>query len=147
MKENTDIQDYLKKLRRSRGFTLGDLAKRSGFDKQQISKIERGKKRLTVDGLVRLADALEIPPAEMIQKIDRSSITGEPETSNEGQTEGALSLIVEKVEVFSQNLTSPIGAQQKAKAIASIYREMKEFPFHLQEKFVEKIGFILRSFF
>ncbi|MET0325893.1 MAG: helix-turn-helix transcriptional regulator [Ilumatobacteraceae bacterium] len=49
----------LRSLRLARGWTLDELARRSGIGPSSISRIETGHRRLAVDDLVDLARALE----------------------------------------------------------------------------------------
>ncbi len=61
------------KVARERLFlTQGQLASRVGIDQTEISKLEIGKRQLTVRWAVRLADALDIEPIELLEwEIDR----------------------------------------------------------------------------
>jgi transcriptional regulator with XRE-family HTH domain len=57
----------IRELRNERGMTLADLAGKVGVSAPHISEIERGKKNLNNHLLVRLAMALHVAPAELIQ--------------------------------------------------------------------------------
>lgn len=52
--------EKLKLARKQKGFTQGQLAKRTGSDSQRISKYERGVLVPTTAILIKLADALEV---------------------------------------------------------------------------------------
>ena len=56
-----EVYQKLKQLRKERGLTLNNLAEKIGSDYQQLSRIERGKSRLTIDVLMKMADALDAP--------------------------------------------------------------------------------------
>ena len=52
-------------MRRDRGLSQSQLAEKAGTTAQQISRLERGDRKLTMEWVVRLADALECEPAEL----------------------------------------------------------------------------------
>jgi transcriptional regulator with XRE-family HTH domain len=60
------MQNQIKALREARGLSLEALARRAGTTNQQISNLELGKRRLTVEWLLRLATVLECDPLELI---------------------------------------------------------------------------------
>jgi transcriptional regulator with XRE-family HTH domain len=51
--------------RRARNMTLAELGRAAGIDVSQLSKIERGRSRTSVDAYDRIAAALEWAPASM----------------------------------------------------------------------------------
>lgn len=53
-------------LRVARGLSQEDLAREVGTSNQQISKLERGQGRLTVEWMLRLAPVLGVEPAELM---------------------------------------------------------------------------------
>lgn len=53
-------------LREARGLSLEALATEAGTTNQQISLLESGKRRLTVDWLLRLSKALTCHPWELV---------------------------------------------------------------------------------
>lgn len=66
MKE-TEVYKKLKHLRKERGLSLNDLAEKIGADYQQISRIERGKSRLNIDTLMKMAEALDTPVSDIVK--------------------------------------------------------------------------------
>jgi phage repressor protein C with HTH and peptisase S24 domain len=60
------MENRIKELRRARGLTLQSLAERADTTNQQISRLERGERRLTTDWMERLAGALGCNPAALI---------------------------------------------------------------------------------
>ena len=54
--------------RSRKGWTQAELAARAGIAQANLSNIEKGKRDLTVSMLVRLAAALEIRPAQLIEE-------------------------------------------------------------------------------
>ncbi len=62
---------YLRRIRRSKGLTQRDLAKRVGVNYTYLSKVENdtpGFSSLSEDTLLRMAQALEVDPDEMIAR-------------------------------------------------------------------------------
>ncbi|WP_223250729.1 helix-turn-helix domain-containing protein [Rhodanobacter denitrificans] len=53
-------------LREARGLSLEALAAAAGTSNQQISLLEAGKRRLTVDWLLRISHALNCHPWELV---------------------------------------------------------------------------------
>lgn len=51
----------VKVLRKEAGFSQEDFAHRCGFARSYMSRIERGTSNLSLDGIERLAVALDIP--------------------------------------------------------------------------------------
>jgi len=50
----------LKKIRKEKGITLGELGLLGDFDKHALSKIENGKKHITVYSLHKICESLNI---------------------------------------------------------------------------------------
>ena len=66
----TQIADRLKLEREARGWSLADLAERSGVRAAAISKIERGESSPTAGLLVRLADAFDLTLAGLVARAE-----------------------------------------------------------------------------
>jgi transcriptional regulator with XRE-family HTH domain len=52
--------------RLARGWTQEDLAHETGLATVQVSRIERGKREIRLKTLLRLLDALDVPPDELL---------------------------------------------------------------------------------
>jgi transcriptional regulator with XRE-family HTH domain len=61
-----DMGSRLRKLRTTRGWRQRELSRRARFDPARLSRIERGKARVTLPELVRLGMALEIGLDELV---------------------------------------------------------------------------------
>jgi transcriptional regulator with XRE-family HTH domain len=61
----------LRQLRRERGLSQEDLAFESGYHRTYISLLERGKKSPSLKTLFQLANALNIQPSEIIDRIQK----------------------------------------------------------------------------
>jgi transcriptional regulator with XRE-family HTH domain len=60
------VDNRIRVLREARGLSLEELAAEVGTTNQQISLLENGKRRLTVEWLVRLSKALTCHPWELV---------------------------------------------------------------------------------
>lgn len=66
----TRLAERLKLEREARGWSLADLAERSGVSRAAISKIERGEASPTAGVLVRLADAFDLTLAGLVARAE-----------------------------------------------------------------------------
>jgi transcriptional regulator with XRE-family HTH domain len=62
----------LRVLREARGFSQEDLADAAGIDRTYVSSLERSVYSATLDVIERIAEALEVDPAELLRG-DRSA--------------------------------------------------------------------------
>lgn len=60
------MENRIRVMREARGLSLEALAAEAGTTNQQISLLEAGKRRLTVDWLLRLALPLKCHPWELV---------------------------------------------------------------------------------
>jgi transcriptional regulator with XRE-family HTH domain len=60
------MQNRIKELRKARGLTLEALARMVNSSNQHISHLENGRRRLTVDWIERIANALDCHPLELL---------------------------------------------------------------------------------
>lgn len=60
------MENKLRALRHAKGLTLEQLAEAAGTSHQQILRLERGERRLTVDWMVRLAGPLGLEPKDLL---------------------------------------------------------------------------------
>ncbi len=65
----------IREWRRRRDMTLEQLGAVLGTSNQQISRLEKGERRLTVDWLLRFANALQVEPDDLLDPTDRPSAT------------------------------------------------------------------------
>lgn len=62
--------------RDARGWTQEDLSGRSGLAVVQVSRIERGKREIRLTTLLRLADAFDMRPDELLEGLYGQSSAG-----------------------------------------------------------------------
>ncbi len=63
----------IRELRKHRGLTQAALAERTGLPQSEISRIENGRRRLTVERLIAIAQALEASPAELLDDAPQAA--------------------------------------------------------------------------
>lgn len=64
------ISVHLKKLRKARGLSQEKLAERAEFHRTYVSQLERCITNISIDGLERLAVALEIDVQELLTPLE-----------------------------------------------------------------------------
>ena len=64
--ENQLVARNVRRFRRERAMSLGELARRSGLSKQTLSKIEQGTGNPTVETLALLGTALDLPARRLL---------------------------------------------------------------------------------
>lgn len=62
------MTNRIRQLREARGWTLEELATRVGATNQQVSHLELGKRKLTVEWLRRLGAALDCHPWSIVEE-------------------------------------------------------------------------------
>lgn len=60
------MKNRIREYRKIRGLTLNQLAELVGTTNQQISHLEKGRRRLTLDWMERIAIALDCHPSDLI---------------------------------------------------------------------------------
>jgi transcriptional regulator with XRE-family HTH domain len=61
------VRRRLRELRMQHGLTLEDVAARASIDISTLSRLESGKRRLALDHLPRLAEALSVSTDELVR--------------------------------------------------------------------------------
>ena len=69
----------IRSLRQSLGWTLDDLAERSHLSPSTVSRIETGKRTISLDVLVALAGALQVEVGELIDRTGDDDVVIRPE--------------------------------------------------------------------
>lgn len=96
------IQHRLREIREAAGLSIDDLAAKVGTSRQQVSRHERGERRLTIQWMQRYAIALEIAPADLLvtppmadtQELEPADLSGLGEL---GQALAAKGLAIYRV--------------------------------------------------
>jgi transcriptional regulator with XRE-family HTH domain len=61
------IGDQIRAARKKAELTQESLAEKAGMDRQAVNRIEQGRASPLLDNLIRIADALDIPLAELVR--------------------------------------------------------------------------------
>ncbi len=64
------VAERLTRIQRSRGLSIGQLARRSKIDEFELATIFRGARDLQIQTVFRLAAALDCEPATLLQGIE-----------------------------------------------------------------------------
>ena len=64
---NARIGQNIARLRKARGMSQAELARHLGVDQTMVSKYERGQRRIYVDALETIAQALGVPTMDLYQ--------------------------------------------------------------------------------
>jgi transcriptional regulator with XRE-family HTH domain len=74
-----DLKDIVatnvRRLRTARGWTQEDLAERVGLSARYVGQIERAQASMTVTVLGRVADALKVDAAELVEAVPQGPMT------------------------------------------------------------------------
>lgn len=74
MATDNTIQDIIIRnmirLREAKGWNKSELARATGVDASHISNIEKGKKRIGLEVIEKLAFALDVEPYQMLREYD-----------------------------------------------------------------------------
>lgn len=123
--EEKNIYAKIRDIRQARGLTVNTLADKIGEDHQKVGRIERGKRSLTIDYLMKVSKALDTPLEDFF--------------SEEKAQEPTLDLLNEIVTLLEENLSRlpPLDAKSKGKLISKIYELALKFPKTHQRMFLE----------
>lgn len=112
----------LRTLRQARGWTLDDLAARSHVGASTISRLETGQRRLALDQLVTLAQALGVTVDDLLADDDAADVVIRPTASGGG---GAVWLLSRR-----DDPSGRVVAKQRVPAGTSAQLELKVHPGH-----------------
>lgn len=63
------LGDNLRRIRHEAGISQEELADRANLHRTYISSIERGERNVSVENIFAIAQALDVPPAELLEDI------------------------------------------------------------------------------
>lgn len=78
-----ELGKAIAQLRRSRGMTQAQTDKAAGLARASVAHYENGSHRISVLSLVRICQALNVAPGEVLDKV----LAREPVPDNEGDTD------------------------------------------------------------
>jgi DNA-binding Xre family transcriptional regulator len=97
----------LRAARTSRSVTLADLSERTGISVSTLSRLETGKRRITLEALVPIARVLGVPLDELVPGPPKDPRVGHAPISRDGMTIVPLSGSAAGVQTFHH--TIPAG--------------------------------------
>jgi transcriptional regulator with XRE-family HTH domain len=62
---------HLRELREKRELSQTKLAELAGLNRNYIGDVERGRRNPCLDNIVRIAEALNVPPSELFRPFDK----------------------------------------------------------------------------
>lgn len=68
------MANRIRELRKSRNITLEELAEQSGISTGFLSRIESGKRGLSLENVIRIARALDVEPIDVTDEIDHETL-------------------------------------------------------------------------
>lgn len=132
-----DIYRNLRNLRRARGLTVHKLAEQIGENHQKVGRVERGRKNLTIDYLLKISRALNTPIQEILNENQDAQGSGSVKANAT-----LLNEIVMFIEENQMHIPS-CNAQKKGELVSQIYESLQLFSESEQSKI---LGCLLRNF-
>ena len=133
--ERTEIGARLRRLRRDRGWTLADVASRTGLAVSTLSKVERGRMSLAYDKFATLAATLGLDIADLY--TDRGAVGScpQPVITRTGEAQGHRSGPY-VYEVLSTGLRGRQMMPVRGRIIARRLDEFAEWQSHPGDEFL-----------
>ncbi len=97
----------IRELREQRGMTTAQLAAAAGTSQPQITRLERGERKLSEEWMVRIAAALGVTPADLLASATLAEVTDDVEPYRAGEFATAAYLM--KSDVLEQ-IELPAGS-------------------------------------
>lgn len=64
----------LRRIRELTGISQEELAHRAGLDRTYVSSCERGRRNISLQAIIQIADALGVAPAELLKGFEKSGV-------------------------------------------------------------------------
>ena len=65
------FSEHLRVLREKRGLSQQRLSELAGLNRNYVSDVERGRRNPCLNNIVKLAEALDVSPAELFRGFDK----------------------------------------------------------------------------
>lgn len=116
-------------LRKKRGMTMQALASSMGTSQQQIDRLEKGQRRLTVEWMEKLSDALDCSITELLPSAykEREQATCKVKVVGETNAKGKVSRLAEK-DVYSLLVSRPANPPSPRMFAVIVKEKNKIFP-------------------
>lgn len=110
MGEQIELQ--IRKYRKGRGLSLTDLASQIGTTAQTVSRLERGKMKLSVEWISQIAEVLDVSPYLLLGAPLKSEITVLGTIDSEGRlVPRSITQLPEKAKTLSVETNNAIAVQ------------------------------------
>jgi transcriptional regulator with XRE-family HTH domain len=138
--ENKNIHTKLRELRRARGLTVNTLAEKMGENHQKVGRIERGRRSLTVDYLVKISKALGTPMESLFVEEEKEK---KQSSKTSAPSHDILNSIIVLVEEYCNH--RQLSSQQKAKMISKLFELTLNIPPEHQNLFLDSLAETLKT--
>lgn len=139
--DDKNIYAKIRDIRQAKGLTVNRLAEKIGEDYQKVGRVERGKRRITIDYLMKVSKALDTPLEDFLSR-DKSN-----KNQAAKQAANSLDLLNEIVILVEENsdLPFPLDAKSKGRFVSKIYELALKFPEKEQRQFLNSFFEGLKS--
>ncbi len=129
--EEKNIYTKIRDIRQARGLTVNNLAEKIGEDHQKVGRIERGKRSLTIDYLLKVSKALDTPVETFFEQAP----------SNEKHID-----LLNEIVILVEEKQLPLDPKSKGKFVSKIYELALKFPKDQQKMFLDSFFEGLQAF-
>jgi transcriptional regulator with XRE-family HTH domain len=67
------LGDAIREVRKKRGLSQEGLGLEAGLDRTYVSSVERGRRNISFDNLVKIAKTLEVKPSELLKRWEHTT--------------------------------------------------------------------------
>jgi transcriptional regulator with XRE-family HTH domain len=125
----------LRDLRKENGWTLAEVASRTGLAISTISKVERGQMSLTYDRFMQLAERLELDVGALFSREKRDLGAGEPVVTRRGMAK-RYDTPTYAYEMLAAGLRGKHMIPMTGRVTARSLREFRDYVRHPGEEFL-----------
>jgi transcriptional regulator with XRE-family HTH domain len=98
------INESLKKIRKSKGFSQEQVADYIGIDTTNYGRIERGQSSITFDRLIQLAELYEMSVVELVRQLTNSKMSSNSVLSEQGNLIDTIDYLKKEVAFLRESL-------------------------------------------
>lgn len=143
--EPLNLGDRVRELRRSRGWTLEEAAKRAGLARSTLSKIENGQMSPTYDALKKLAGGLSISVPQLFTPPSKAQINGRMAVTKAGEGQAQATVTYEH-ELLAAGLLKKQMLPYRATIRARSFDEFAGWVRHNGEEFLYVLTGVVRLY-
>jgi len=143
--EPLNLGDRVRELRRSRGWTLEEAAKRAGLARSTLSKIENGQMSPTYDALKKLAGGLSISVPQLFTPPSKAQINGRMAVTKSGEGQAQATVTYEH-ELLAAGLLKKQMLPYRASIRARSFDEFAGWVRHDGEEFLYVLTGVVRLY-